>query len=470
MTATGEPDVVAMTSESGVGGYQLAQLEEGKQTSGQVPLEVELMSEEAEAAAIEAAYDRDVRQGMWYKLVIFVMENPWPFVITLGGSMSALMWLFIAKARFANQSYGNYPLSSPNRKILETIVTDFPASNGEGSTTVYLETSQSYGIRNEDFLVALNDFCISVKSLPYVVDVSSMMTIDENKNLSQYIAYYTDPFAPQNSNFTKVLMSPLHVTDFDRLTVLQVSYSFPSSDKRLGSVIRELRHTLRNSFYVNDVRVVSTSGVAGEMAGQYDQNRDIINTLPKAIAVIVILLYVFVMILTKSIVLPVKAMIIAMLSLCSSFGFLVLVIQDGHGQHLLQFRNNLECLDPLQLIFIFVVAFGLSLDYEVFLLGRIQEVYHKTGDTKHAVARGIQSSTRSITLAAVLLCATVGSFLAAEVLLLKQIGMGIGLTIFIDATIVRAILVPAAMALMGDYNWYAPEPIKRFVEYLDIKE
>ena len=117
-----------------------------------------------------------------------------------------------------------------------------------------------------------------------------------------------------------------------------------------------------------------------------------------------------------------------------------------------------------------MVAFGLSLDYEVFLMGRIQEVYLKTGDNMHAVARGIQSSASSITLAAILLCSAVGSFLAADVLLLKQIGMGIGLTVMLDATLVRVILVPAVMSLLGDWNWYAPGPVKRLVAYLDIKE
>ena len=109
-------------------------------------------------------------------------------------------------------------------------------------------------------------------------------------------------------------------------------------------------------------------------------NKDIGETIPYAIAVIVPTVYVFVLLLTGSVLIPVKAIITSFLSLCGSFGFLVLIIQEGHGSDLLQFRNNLACIDPLQLIFIFLVALGLSLDYEIFMLGRVQEIYRKTGE------------------------------------------------------------------------------------------
>ena len=122
------------------------------------------------------------------------------------------------------------------------------------------------------------------------------------------------------------------------------------------------------------------------------------------------------------------------------------------------------------MVFIFLVAFGLSMDYEVFMLGRVQEIYEKTKDNKYAVARGIQTSARAVTMAAMLLCTAVGGFLASELLLLKQIGVGIGLTVLIDATVVRCIFVPAVMALLGDLNWWAPKPVKDFVSYIGMQE
>lgn len=332
----------------------------------------------------------------------------------------------------------------------------------------YLCCSQ-LGVRDADFITSLDALAQQLKNASKVVDVSCMTTIDDTVNLTQYINYYSDPYAPQNINFTQQLIDPFHLTDFNRVTKLSVSLSIQTSDLSLGRTVRNIRKLVDAAFYVDGVRLVDKCGVTGEAAYQYDVNKDVIDTLPYAIIVVLVSMYVFITLLTGSIVLPLKAIFCAGLSLCASFGALVLVIQDGHGDELLQFRNNLHCLDPLNLVFIFVVAFGLSLDYEVFILGRVQEIYLQTHDNVYAVAKGIQTSARSVTMAAVLLTATVGGFLAADVLLLKQIGMGIGLTIFMDATVVRLILVPALMALMGDYNWYAPEPLKKVVEKLNIK-
>lgn len=119
-------------------------------------------------------------------------------------------------------------------------------------------------------------------------------------------------------------------------------------------------------------------------------------------------MFLFILLLTGSLVLPIKTIATAALSITGSFGFLMFVFQDNNGSSFLQFNNNFNCLDPIQLLFIFLVAFGLALDYEVFLLGRIQELYEKTGDSDYAIVKGISSSSRVISLAAILICTAVG--------------------------------------------------------------
>jgi RND superfamily putative drug exporter len=116
----------------------------------------------------------------------------------------------------------------------------------------------------------------------------------------------------------------------------------------------------------------------------------------------------FIFLLTGSLVLPIKTIFTAVLSITGSFAFLMFVFQNNNGASFLHFKNNLNCLDPIQLLFIFLVAFGLALDYEVFLLGRIQELYEKTGDSDYAIVKGIASSSRVISLAAILICTAVG--------------------------------------------------------------
>lgn len=120
-------------------------------------------------------------------------------------------------------------------------------------------------------------------------------------------------------------------------------------------------------------------------------------------------MFLFTLLLTGSLVLPLKTILSGALSICGSFAILMLVFQDNHGAQLLQFRNNFECLDPIQLLFVAVVAFGLALDYEVFLLGRIQEVFRRTGDCHYAIAKGVSSSARVISIASVLICCAIGS-------------------------------------------------------------
>jgi uncharacterized membrane protein YdfJ with MMPL/SSD domain len=415
-----------------------------------------------------------------YTVIIFVMKYPWPFIILLSAGFISLLYIFVTQVKFGNQSYGSFPLDSPTRYVIETIIDDFPHdTNGQGSLTVFLQTSQAQDIRSDQFIRVLYDFC---QSLPIAVDtvsgVTSITTVGDNFTLSDYLTYYADPFNPTHANFTRPLITPFHLTDFDRLTVVNIATSIAVSDDRLGVTVRGVRKFVGKTFQNllvtdsttgDEYPLVQVYGTGGDLATQYDLNKDIISVLPDVIIVLLLSMYFFIVLLTGSIVLPLKVIFCAGLSICASFGFLVLLIQDGNGEDFLQFRNNLKCLDPLQLIFIFVVAFGLSLDYEIFLLGRIQELYVETKDNFHSVAQGISSSGATITLAAALLCTAIGGFISSEVLLLKQIGIGIGMTIFIDATVVRCLLVPALMSVMGDWNWYAPSFVKETVKFFDIQ-
>ena len=188
------------------------------------------------------------------------------------------------------------------------------------------------------------------------------------------------------------MIDPYALTNLNDVARLTISLSIQPSDEDLGKVVRRVREMTATAFIVTqEVNGESTSeqtlyywGTAGD-AEQYDLNKDIIDTIPYMIAVALPCIVVFITLLTGSVVMPIKAIVTTFLSLCASFGFLVLIIQEGNGSDLLEFRNNLRCLDPLQMIFIFLVAFGLSLDYEIFMLGRVQEVYLKTGISNYLI-------------------------------------------------------------------------------------
>ena len=156
-------------------------------------------------------------------------------------------------------------------------------------------------------------------------------------------------------------------------------------------------------------------------------------------------------------VLPLKAIAMNVLSLAATFGALVWVFQDGHFAGVLGFAPT-GALDLVMPVVIFVFAFGLSMDYEVFMLARIKEAYDETGDNDAAVAVGLQRSGKIITTAALLIVLVFAGFVAGEIVAMKQLGLGLALAVIIDATIVRLLLVPAAMKLMGRWNWWAPRP------------
>jgi RND superfamily putative drug exporter len=162
--------------------------------------------------------------------------------------------------------------------------------------------------------------------------------------------------------------------------------------------------------------------------------------------------------LTGSVVLPLKAVILNFLSIGASFGALVWIFQEGHLANLLGFTP--QSIDPSIPVILFSIVFGLSMDYEVLLVSRIHEEYVRTGDNTVAVASGLERSGRMITGAAAIMVAVFMAFGLAEVVIIKAIGIGLAIAVAIDATLVRALVVPAVMRLLGDINWWAPNPLR----------
>jgi RND superfamily putative drug exporter len=178
-----------------------------------------------------------------------------------------------------------------------------------------------------------------------------------------------------------------------------------------------------------------------------------------------VLLFLF----TGSLVVPLKALALGVLSLGASFGALVWVFQDGHLGGLV----GTEALGSLSIttpVIVLAIAFGLSMDYEVFLLGRIAEEYRRTGDSDRAVERGLQRTGRIVTAAAVLVVVVFAGFVAGGFSPIKQIGLGLALAVLVDATLVRMLLLPAVMTLMGRANWWAPRPLRRLHARLGLTE
>ncbi|MEO5953411.1 MAG: MMPL family transporter, partial [Chloroflexia bacterium] len=212
-----------------------------------------------------------------------------------------------------------------------------------------------------------------------------------------------------------------------------------------------------------------TALVGGFTAQLDDFLSSLLSGIPWAALLIVGVMFVLLFLMLGSVVVPFKAVLLNIVSLPASFGALVWIFQDGNLHEWLGF-TPLGSIDGTMPILIFVIAFGLSMDYEVFLLSRVKEHYDQTGNTVEAVANGVQRTGGIITSAALLLVVVIGAFALGEVLFIKQIGTGLAIAIIVDATIVRMILVPATMRILGKWNWYAPKPLARLYKRLGFSE
>ena len=173
--------------------------------------------------------------------------------------------------------------------------------------------------------------------------------------------------------------------------------------------------------------------------------------------------------MTGSVVLPIKALLMNLLTLSAAFGLLVLIFQDGRLEGVLDYTRK-GALESTQPILLFAIAFGLSTDYGVFLLTRIKEARDSGLPDREAVATGLERTGRIVTFAALLFCVAIGAFATSQVVFIKELGVGTALAVLIDAFIVRALLVPSLMVLLGRWNWWAPRPLARLHARLRLGE
>jgi RND superfamily putative drug exporter len=213
---------------------------------------------------------------------------------------------------------------------------------------------------------------------------------------------------------------------------------------------------------VRGLRSMSVPGgqvlVTGQTAFNVDSVDLIRSQTPPAVAFVVVVTAVILFLYLRSVVLPIKAVLLSLLSIAASFGALVWIFQQGHLSNLLGFTPS--PLDPVLPVLLFCIVFGISMDYEVLLLSRIREAYVEEHDNRAAVIVGLQRSGPVITAAAVVAIAVFGAFTVGQVVLVKAVGLGLALAVAMDATIVRIVVVPALMRLLGDLNWWAPAPLR----------
>jgi len=354
-------------------------------------------------------------------------------------------------AKFGVSDFHIFPQHSESRLFFDKYAEKF--NEHELAPIVLLVRSTPKGILSRGNLSKLYDLARKLQDNPLIEQVTSIVTIDKQLTKSQYYALYV----AHKSLMTNAMKTLLETTTRKYLTVIHVVSKYSINSPETKTLITDLR------------KMKMQKGLTMEVMGTPVANMDVLNriasVLPYALLWIMVFTYLILLILLRSVFLPIKAIVMNLLSLSACYGALVLVFQEGHLHQLLNFDPQ-GMLDISLLVIIFCALFGFSMDYEVFLLTRIKESYESNHDNKKSIVFGIEKSSRLITSAALIVIFICGSFLVADVLMVKAFGLGIAVAIFVDAFLIRTFLVPATMALMGKWCWYLPKWLNKILPNL----
>jgi RND superfamily putative drug exporter len=275
----------------------------------------------------------------------------------------------------------------------------------------------------------------------------------------------TDVRTPSVQNaIARLKPSNVDINPNHTVAALNVHLEGSGTNDQAMKSLEHLRGELIPAAFQN---VNATADVTGEAAGTADFSATMHSKTPIVFAFVLGLAFLLMLTTFRSIVIPIKAIVLNLLSVGASYGLLKLVFQDGHGEKALGFESNGAVTSWLPL-FLFVILFGLSMDYHVFILSRVREAWKNGMSSADAVSHGIKTTAGTITAAAIIMVAVFGEFALQSGLDTKQMGLGLAFAIFVDATIIRGVLLPATMKVLGDWNWYLPRWLQ-WIPELDVE-
>ncbi len=391
------------------------------------------------AGAIVNGTGSDPHHGFWYRLSHFVMRYPVRVFVPVLLLLIALGSPFLG-VRFSAPDASILPASVPSRAAFDLLNSRF---NVEDTTPILIALQSSGDVLTPGNIRNLYAYVQRIEADPRVSRVDSIVSADPRFTLAQYEALYAHPQLVADPYVAGLLK----VSVAGNTTMIQVVSKYGALDQRSLQLVQ----TIRNTAPGNGMSVL----VDGETAGNIDYVQSLYSDFPIAALIVALTTYIVLLFFFRSLFLPLKAIVMNTLSILASYGALVLIFQDGFLHQFLNF-TPLGFVEASSPILLFCALFGLSMDYEVFLLSRIQEAFWQTGDNTQAVALGLQRSGGIITSAAVIVVVVSASFATADMILVKALGLGMALAVALDATLVRGLLVPATMRLLGNWNWWLP--------------
>ena len=413
-----------------------------------LPALLAIVGPRIDALAIRRTTPSDDPNGPWARLARRVMAHPVAVLVPTLALLVVLGSPFL-HVRFNAPDSTILPASVPSRAAFDRLAAAF----GEGEFAPLSLAIRTTGpATSPSNVAALYDYSRRIAADPRVTRVGGLVDVDPRLRLAQYQLLYADPNGPRD----RFVATALAATTKDDLTAFTVVTPYGPNRDEGRALVRDLRAGSGPLAVPPGMTVL----VGGGAADVTDVVARVAADFPRTALFIVVTTYLVLFLLLRSVVLPAKALVMNTLSIVASFGALVWIFQDGNLSRLLGFQP-LGFVETTQPVILFCVLFGLSMDYEVFLLTRMKEVWDRTGDNQEAVARGLERSGRIVTSAALIVVVVAGSFAFADIVLIKALGIGMALAVALDATVVRALLVPATMRLLGRWNWWLPARLRR---------
>ena len=391
--------------------------------------------------------------GVWHRVARFVMARPWPVVFAVVG----LLLLLGKPALGMNLGLPDdrvLPESNPTRQVHDLMRAEFDSTEA-GAASVVVEGARAPAERAGQ----VADYAAALARVPGVsrVDSEAGIFCGGAGSIAGISCSAGDLLMPGDAD-------PRLTGRFQRPHATYLSVT-PSVEP-LSAAGEEFARDIRS---VPSPVVGDEPLVGGSSASLVDAKASLIGDIPAALGIIAGVTFVLLFLMFGSVVVPLKALLLNILSLSATFGAMVWVFQDGNGADLLGFTPT-GALTATIPVLMFCVAFGLSMDYEVFLLSRIKEEHDKGSDNTTSVARGLARTGRIVTAAALLMTVVFLSLASSQVTFIKLFGIGLTLAVLLDAFVIRGTLVPAFMRLAGEANWWAPAPLRRLHGRVGISE
>jgi hypothetical protein len=390
---------------------------------------------------------------MWHDLSLAVMRRPWLYLIVSVVILGALAIPSLEIYPFGAGGYHGISKESESRKGSELLATAFPA--GESlPITIIVSTSRTDGAFDEQVKEGVFRLTERLQEDERVARVDSIATISPNMTLGQVTGITKEAIAA-NPGLGQAVGQ---FVNLDKKSTVQLLTVVPRGDEMATETV-DLVHHIRDNV-IPPLRNRELRGtevlIAGETSHLIDYHDKLYRPLPLMIALVLLITFVVLLLFFHSLILPLKAILMNVISIAASYGAMVLVFQHGWLDGPLNFEHlgHVSLFPP---VILFTILFGLSTDYEVFLLSRVKELYRRGYSNEASVAEGLERTAKLITAAGLMMLGIFGAFALADILIIKEIGVGLAVAVLLDATIIRIIVVPASMKLMGATNWWLPQ-------------